>query len=45
MVKQVCHIEEYNRQVFAQEDRNLSGEEAARERSVYPLLGLHSITE
>ena len=31
MVEQVCHIEQYKRNVFAQEGRNLSGEEAARE--------------
>ena len=31
MVEQVCHIEQYKRNVFAEEGRNLSGEEAARE--------------
>ena len=31
MVEQVCHIEEYQRQVKAKEGRELSGDEAARE--------------
>lgn len=31
IVEQVCHIEQYKRNVFVEEGRNLSGEEAARE--------------
>lgn len=31
MVEQLCHIEQYRRNVFVQEGRSLSGEDAARE--------------